>query len=245
MGTIWRRESTPLPDGIVLYREDEEVIGVNHRLSVAFSFAKGQNPELEFERDSKNPVDQNAIKIVGKYTERGIRKSAHIGFVSKDVARLIAVYAEGAVLSPNLKLIWQGDERKEYLLIKYDIWQYQNKELANQQIDSPARKLYLPVDYDQAFAWWCGRPQNGGQFPYVCLTCGTMVPIRKRIVVSKRNCPKCHEPITLGTIDFLLKDSEEDRLAHIRKECGCGCLVLITTGIGTLSGMLTLICCCF
>ena len=238
MATIWRRVDNSLPNETVMFRDEEEVVGVNHRLAAALSFANGENPELEFKRDPSNSADPNAIKIIGHYTLRGLRKSAHIGFVSKDVARLIVVYADDQMLYPNLKVIWQGDDNKKYLLIKYDILQKVAPAAAAifEDPNVPARKEYLPEDYDKSFEWWMRRSQNGGQFPYVCPSCGTLVPIRKRIVVSKRSCPKCKESIELATIDFLVEDSEKDRLDTIKKESDCGCTVLITIGMSLVSG---------
>ncbi len=234
-----------LPDGSSLWREDEQVAGILHHLKAATAFARGADPKIHFQRDPDNSHDPNAIKVIGTFQQDGTRISAHIGFVSADVARLITVYADGMKLRPNLKLIWRGDERPDYLLVKFDILLYPDvgrTGVGLKRSESQESSVYKPVDYEAAFDWWQSLPRNSGMFPYVCPNCGTLAPLRKRVVVSKRRCPKCREDISLARIDALLDGLEADRQKKIQSQSGCGCLILLATALYASSAAAIFIC---
>ena len=138
-------------------------------------------------------------------------------------------------LKPKLKVIWRGDNKTDYILIKFDILHFPERQEVFEGTPGANSRVpthYKPIDHQAAFEWWKSRAQNS-LFPYVCPSCGTVVPLRNRIVVSKRRCPKCSEEISLTKIDAILDISESDRQQKIQSQSGCGCVILLVTAISS------------
>jgi hypothetical protein len=55
----------PIPEGMRIWAADEEVAGIQYRLSAVRAFARGRNRVLLFERKPRNQEDPNAIKVIG------------------------------------------------------------------------------------------------------------------------------------------------------------------------------------
>lgn len=226
MGTLFQESDTSLPEGSSLWRSEEEVAGIQYHLAAAIAFSKGDGKRLEFQRDPRNAHDQNAIIILGIYEYGSRRVSVQIGFVSADLARLIATYEHGSQLSPRLRLIWRGDQNESYFLIKYDI--LLNAHSASNEThpgvpptESFVRDNFRPVNYQEAFDWWQAR-KAGYEFPYVCPNCGTEIRLRKRVVTSRRRCPQCNENVSLANIDSQLDHMQPGRIKVQQGGCGCG-----------------------
>ena len=110
-----------IPEGMRIFLADEEVAGVQHRLSNARAFARGRNQELRFEREPGNPHDPNAIKIIGIYKGWFFAHSVHIGYVPAEVANVIAERGMFSLIRPRLKNIWWGGYIRDYIVVRFDI----------------------------------------------------------------------------------------------------------------------------
>jgi hypothetical protein len=110
-----------IPEGMRIYVADEEVAGVEHRLSNVRAFTKGQNQELRLEREPNNRHDPNAIKVVGIYKGWFFTHSVHFGYVSAEVAKLIAEQDIFSQIRPRLKNIWWGGYVRDYIVVRFDI----------------------------------------------------------------------------------------------------------------------------
>ena len=80
----------------------------------------------------------------------------------------------------------------------------------------PAPPPPKPTDYPTAFVWWRDRSEDH-KFPFPC-QCGVVVPLRQRVVLSKRVCPGCGREITIADIDACLDASEYNRKRTIWHE---------------------------
>lgn len=81
----------------------------------ATAFLKGRNQWISLRREPQNEYDHNAIMIIGHWENRfGWKKSAHIGYVPREDAALIATYPKSLLLElkVQLKNIWQPDDEK-------------------------------------------------------------------------------------------------------------------------------------
>ena len=82
-------EEQKIPEGFQIYEERLEVAGVKIRKDEAIAFAESNNRWLELERDEGNKHDKNAIKVIG--CSKGFlgTKRRLIGYVPKNVSKLI------------------------------------------------------------------------------------------------------------------------------------------------------------
>ena len=110
-----------IPEGMRIFIADEEVAGVQHRLSHARAFAKGCNHELRFEREPSNRHDPNAIKVIGIYKGWFFTHSVHIGYVAAETAESIVERGMFCQIRPRLKNIWWGGYVRDYIVVRFDI----------------------------------------------------------------------------------------------------------------------------
>jgi len=104
-----------------IWISDEEVAGIQHRISAARAFAKGRKQKLRFEREPRNHHDPNAIKVIGVYKGWFFTHSVHIGYVPADIAKLIAERGGFDELRPRLKNIWWGGYVRDFIVVRFDI----------------------------------------------------------------------------------------------------------------------------
>lgn len=98
-----------IPDGFQLFEERLEVSGVKFRKDDASAFAsRNDDIWLEFERDEENKYDKNAIKVIGcgKETLRTVRY--FIGYVPKEVSKLIIEGGFWGQVRPRLLKTYVG-----------------------------------------------------------------------------------------------------------------------------------------
>lgn len=81
-----------------------EVAGVHHRIEAAQHFMDGQNHSISLERELNNIHDKNAIKINGT---NGL-KSVHIGYVPKDLAKILVDGQWLDKINTRLMYAWVG-----------------------------------------------------------------------------------------------------------------------------------------
>lgn len=97
-----------IPDGLQIFEERLEVAGVSFRKSDAASFAESGNGSLELERDQSNKHDKNAIKVIGCNEGFFGTKRRFIGYVPKDVAKLIVTNGFWGKIQPRLLKTYVG-----------------------------------------------------------------------------------------------------------------------------------------
>jgi hypothetical protein len=110
-----------IPDGMRILVADEEVAGIQHRISNAKAFAKGSNHDLLLEPEPRNRHDPNAIKVIGVYKGWFFTHRVHIGYVPADVARIVAERGLVDRVCPRLKNIWWGGYVRDYIVVRFDI----------------------------------------------------------------------------------------------------------------------------
>jgi hypothetical protein len=99
-----------IPEGFQIFDERLEVAGIAHRRTDAAAFFRGTHPWLEFERDTANPYDKNAIRVIG--CSKGLFGSTRryfIGYVPAPVAEAIVEGGYFARVRPRLLNTWMGD----------------------------------------------------------------------------------------------------------------------------------------
>ncbi len=97
----------------------DEVAGVQYRIEEAKRFAEGAGQSLEFERETNNAHDQNAIKIIGVFQENGRTCRVHLGYVDSSNAESIANDQVYDFVRPVLKQIWWGGYVRDFIVIRY------------------------------------------------------------------------------------------------------------------------------
>jgi hypothetical protein len=112
-----------IPDGMRIFAHDEEVAGVQYRLSNAKAFAKGRDHQLRLEREPSNRHDPYAIKVMGIYKGWFSSHEVHIGYVPADVAKSIAEREMFSRIRPRLKNIWWGGYVRDFIIVRFDILQ--------------------------------------------------------------------------------------------------------------------------
>jgi hypothetical protein len=98
-----------IPDGFQIFEERLEVAGVKYQLDEARAFAAGRDLTLEFEREPENPLDKNAIKIIGRRKTVFGSKHHFIGYVPSDVAAAIVEGHFYDRVAPRLLKTYIGD----------------------------------------------------------------------------------------------------------------------------------------
>jgi hypothetical protein len=110
-----------IPEGMSIFFADEEVAGVQHRLSNVRAFASGRHHALRLEREPNNPHDPNAIKVIGIYKGWFFTHRVHIGYVPAEIAEEIAERNLFSQIQPLLKNIWWGGYVRDYIVVRFDI----------------------------------------------------------------------------------------------------------------------------
>ena len=101
-------QNQKIPDGFQIFEDRLEVAGVSFRKSDAASFAKSGTGWLELERDHGNKHDKNAIKVIGCNKGFFGTKRRFIGYVPKDVAKLVVTNGFWGRIQPQLLKTYVG-----------------------------------------------------------------------------------------------------------------------------------------
>jgi hypothetical protein len=109
------------PNDMRVWIADEEVVGIQFRLSAARAFANGRNQSLRFEPEPHNKFDPNAIKVLGLFTWWFFKRRVHLGYVSAFVAQLVAERGGCQQLAPCLTNIWWGGYVRDFIVIRFHI----------------------------------------------------------------------------------------------------------------------------
>src|SRR5688572_1471113 len=98
-----------IPEGLQIFEERLEVAGVSFRKENAVAFATAKDGWLELEQDLENKHDPNAIKVIGcNKTFFGMNRH-FIGYVPKEVARLIVEGKYLDLIRPRLLKTYVGE----------------------------------------------------------------------------------------------------------------------------------------
>jgi hypothetical protein len=99
-----------IPDGFQIFEDRLEIAGVGFRKEDAAAFATATDGWLELERDPANVHDQNAIKVIGCTKNFFGAKRRFIGYVPKEVSRLIVEGGYLYQIRPRLLKTYVGDQ---------------------------------------------------------------------------------------------------------------------------------------
>jgi len=96
----WKRPNflmmnTDCPTDWIVFIREEEVVGVTFDNRKDWFVLFGDYPgfKISLEREPENPVDPNAIKVIGSVTnDQGQLVEKQLGYISKDIAKVLKNY---------------------------------------------------------------------------------------------------------------------------------------------------------
>ena len=97
-----------IPEGFQIYEDRLEIAGLSFRKADAISFVKAGKKWLELEREIKNKHDKNAIKVIGCSKGLFTIKRRFIGYVPKDVSKLVVENGFWGQIKPRLLKTYTG-----------------------------------------------------------------------------------------------------------------------------------------
>jgi hypothetical protein len=118
-GTFVKHEP---PEGMACRYRDVAVAGISHRADVGCEFVFGSNLRLVLEREPTNPVDSNAIRVIGVWQHRGIEKRELIGYVPRDTAARIASRYPHTDIRAVPIVVFQPDSKHRTPGVRFDIY---------------------------------------------------------------------------------------------------------------------------
>lgn len=80
----------PLPPDTGIYAERLGVAGVEHRKAAAARFIRGKELRLELEPEPSNAYDKHALRVFGVWKGWLRRRRVLLGYVPRDVAKVVA-----------------------------------------------------------------------------------------------------------------------------------------------------------
>ena len=96
----------PIPKGFQIFASRLSVAGIQYRRDDALRFANDSDQTVALERDSDNPHDPNALKVIG--VGREMRRV--IGYVPREAAEQIVGSGLADVVQARLERIWCGGD---------------------------------------------------------------------------------------------------------------------------------------
>ncbi len=141
-----------IPEGFQIFEDRLEVAGVSFRKEDAAAFAGAKNVWLEFEREPGNKYDENAIKVIG--CSKGFFGTKHrfIGYVPKEVSRVIVEGGYWGQIRPRLLKTYLGNQG--YVEILFQILcqkgiKYQYRQTGATEVEQ-AEQLIQEKKYEDA-----------------------------------------------------------------------------------------------
>ena len=98
-----------IPDGLQIFEERVEVMGIKYRRDDARAFAGGRGLALELERELDNPHDKNAIRVIGRRKTLFGSKRHFIGYMPSGLAARIVEGNYYKFVAPRLLKAYIGD----------------------------------------------------------------------------------------------------------------------------------------
>lgn len=98
-----------IPDGFQIFEERLSVAGLAHRREAAADFVRGRELSLDFERETGNAYDANAIRVIGCKKWLFGTKRYFIGYIPANVSKLIVEGGYFERIRPRLLKTWMGD----------------------------------------------------------------------------------------------------------------------------------------
>lgn len=99
-----------IPEGFQIFEDRLEVAGVSFRKEDAAAFAGKKDVWLELEREPGNKYDENAIKVIGCSKGFFGTKRRFIGYVPKEVSRVIVEGGYCGQIRPRLLKTYVGNQ---------------------------------------------------------------------------------------------------------------------------------------
>jgi hypothetical protein len=107
-----------IPKGMKIY-DGVGIAGVNNYAADAITFVNSKSKYLEFAREPNNKFDENAIAVIGYSKGLLFSKRRVIGYVPKEVAKIIVDLGLDSQVIPRLERIYVG--QKGYIDIEFQI----------------------------------------------------------------------------------------------------------------------------
>lgn len=109
-----------IPDGFQIFEERLSVAGLAHRREAAADFVRGRELSLDFERETGNAYDANAIRVIGCKKWLFGTKRYFIGYIPANVSKLIVEGGYFERIRPRLLKTWMGDTG--YVEVCFKFW---------------------------------------------------------------------------------------------------------------------------
>lgn len=114
--TRTQRFKTPIPKGYRIYFDRIEVSGTYFKKENIIDAFSNNKIEISFEEEPTNQYDKNALKII---ITNSTNKKFHIGYVPKEVAKLISKSKMINCILPRLKYI--NYKNIDNVIVEFDI----------------------------------------------------------------------------------------------------------------------------
>lgn len=113
------RSRHPIPKGHRVFIRDLTATYHSSNREAQLAFCRGRDQSLRIEPEPDNPVDANALRLIGEWTEWGGRQRQMVGYVDAKTARAIATAGVARSVSARLTGTVLGDAG--YVAIEYQI----------------------------------------------------------------------------------------------------------------------------
>jgi TM2 domain-containing membrane protein YozV len=109
-------------DDYQIFEARLEVAGVVHRKEAALRFARGDGQALKLQSEPSNRYDRNAIRVIGVWSDSsGREKNTHVGYLEKDLAKLLTQNDYLSRVLPRLESIFLGGHSDGWVGIYFQI----------------------------------------------------------------------------------------------------------------------------
>ena len=175
----------PIPDEYQIFEQRLEVVGIQHRKKAAQRFATGNQQRLKLKPEPSNEYDPNAISVIGVWKDSsGQERTAHIGYLNKNLARVLTRSGYAQRVLARLESIFQNERDNTWIGVDFQLLGPKGELQKYEQLPchrplSPRRQL---------------APSVAPSYPLIpCYKC------EKEISDKAPVCPHCGAYATLGS----------------------------------------------
>ncbi len=112
----------PIPDEYQIFEQRLEVVGIQHRKKAAQRFATGNQQRLKLKPEPSNEYDPNAISVIGVWKDSsGQERTAHIGYLNKNLARVLTRSGYAQRVLARLESIFQNERDNTWIGVDFQL----------------------------------------------------------------------------------------------------------------------------
>ena len=112
----------PIPDEYQIFEQRLEVVGIQHRKKAAQRFATGNQQRLKLKPEPSNEYDPNAIRVIGVWKDSsGQERTAHIGYLNKNLARILTRSGYAQRVLARLEAICQNERDNTWIGVDFQL----------------------------------------------------------------------------------------------------------------------------